>query len=106
MNFRALIDIYFAVMSDLQPLEPRAARAVGRCGEHPVRRRSAGDGFLLPTGSSAKRSKSGSGSRARPASSPDSIDAQGLATVIIAMLRGVALQSLIDDQVDPRRGPR
>jgi AcrR family transcriptional regulator len=31
---------------------------------------------------------------------PDSVDPQGLATVIIAMLRGVALQSLLDDQVD------
>jgi hypothetical protein len=28
------------------------------------------------------------------------VDALGLATVIIAMLRGVALQSVLDDQVD------
>ena len=31
---------------------------------------------------------------------PASVNAHGLATVIIAMLRGVALQSLIDDHVD------
>jgi AcrR family transcriptional regulator len=31
---------------------------------------------------------------------PDSVDPQGLATVIVGMLRGVALQSLLDDQVD------
>jgi hypothetical protein len=29
-----------------------------------------------------------------------SVDPQGLATVIIAMLRGVALQCMLDDQVD------
>jgi AcrR family transcriptional regulator len=32
----------------------------------------------------------------------DDIDADGLATVVIAMLRGVALESLLDDQVDLR----
>jgi AcrR family transcriptional regulator len=31
---------------------------------------------------------------------PDTVNAHGLATVIIAMLRGVALQSLIDDDID------
>ena len=31
---------------------------------------------------------------------PETVKAHGLATVIIAMLRGVALQSLIDDHVD------
>lgn len=31
---------------------------------------------------------------------PGDIDAAGLATVVIAMLRGVALESLLDDQVD------
>jgi AcrR family transcriptional regulator len=31
---------------------------------------------------------------------PASVDPHGLATVIIAMLRGAALQSLLDDQVD------
>jgi AcrR family transcriptional regulator len=31
---------------------------------------------------------------------PQNVNAHGLATVIIAMLRGVALQSLIDDNVD------
>jgi AcrR family transcriptional regulator len=33
---------------------------------------------------------------------PDDIDASALATVVIAMLRGVALESLLDDQVDLR----
>jgi AcrR family transcriptional regulator len=32
----------------------------------------------------------------------DDVDAGGLATVVIAMLRGVALESLLDDQVDLR----
>jgi AcrR family transcriptional regulator len=32
----------------------------------------------------------------------DDVDADGLATVVIAMLRGVALESLLDDQVDLR----
>jgi AcrR family transcriptional regulator len=32
----------------------------------------------------------------------DDIDANGLATVVIAMLRGVALESLLDDEVDLR----
>jgi hypothetical protein len=31
---------------------------------------------------------------------PASVDPPGLATVIIAMLRGVALQAVLDDQVD------
>jgi hypothetical protein len=30
----------------------------------------------------------------------ESVDPRGLATVIVAMLRGVALQRLLDDQVD------
>jgi AcrR family transcriptional regulator len=33
---------------------------------------------------------------------PDDINADGLATVVVAMLRGVALESLLDDQVDLR----
>ena len=31
---------------------------------------------------------------------PSDVDSQGLATVIIAMLRGTALESLLDDQID------
>jgi AcrR family transcriptional regulator len=97
-ELRALIDIYFAVMSDLQPLNRARlvlwADAVSTPSDD-----------VRPAMVSADREfREEIEKRIRLASAagqfPDSIDAQGLATVIIAMLRGVALQSLIDDQVD------
>jgi AcrR family transcriptional regulator len=97
-ELRALIDLYFAVMSDLQPLNRARlvlwADAVSTPSDD-----------VRPAMVSADREfREEIEKRIRltvtAGQFSDSVEAQGLATVIIAMLRGVALQSLIDDQVD------
>ena len=97
-ELRTLVSIYFDVVAELQARQPGTAGAVGRRGRQPRRRTSAPRWSPL-TGNSAKRSRSDRARHARAASSAR-VDPRGLATVIIAMLRGVALQSLIDDHVD------
>jgi AcrR family transcriptional regulator len=97
-ELRALIDIYFRVVSDLQPVNRARlvlwADAVATPSED-----------IRPAMVSAdrefreeieKRIRVGITAGELPAS----VHPQGLATVIIAMLRGVAHQSLLDDQVD------
>ena len=97
-ELRALIGIYFDVVSDLQPVNRARlvlwAEAVTTPSED-----------IRPAMVSADREfREEIEKRLRLAVSGGqiaaSVNAHGLATVIIAMLRGVALQSLIDDHVD------
>ena len=92
-----LIGIYFDVMSDLQPVNRARlvlwADAVSTPSDD-----------IRPAMVSADREfREEIEKRLRLAVTAEQIvavNAHGLATVIIAMLRGVALQSLIDDHVD------
>lgn len=93
-----LIDIYFSVVSDLQPINRARlvlwADSVANPSED-----------IRPAMVNADREfREEIEKRLRQAIStsqvPETVNAHGLATVIIAMLRGVALQSLIDDHVD------
>jgi AcrR family transcriptional regulator len=97
-ELQTLIDIYFHVMADLQPVNRARlvlwADAVATPSDD-----------IRPAMVSADREfREEIEKRIRLAVAagafPRAVDAQGLATVIIAMLRGVALQSLIDDHVD------
>jgi AcrR family transcriptional regulator len=93
-----LIDIYFDVMSDLQPINRARlvlwADAVANPSDD-----------VRPAMVNADREfREEIEKRLHQAIStsqvPETVNAHGLATVIIAMLRGVALQALIDDNVD------
>ena len=93
-----LIDIYFDVVSDLQPINRARlvlwADAVANPSED-----------IRPAMVNADQEfREEIEKRLRQAIAmgqvPETVNAHGLATVIIAMLRGVALQSLIDDQID------
>jgi hypothetical protein len=97
-ELRTLIGIYFDVVSDLQPINRARlvlwAEAVTTPSED-----------IRPAMVSADREfREEIEKRLRLAVSGGqiaaSVNAHGLATVVIAMLRGVALQSLIDDHVD------
>jgi AcrR family transcriptional regulator len=97
-ELRTLIGIYFDVVSDLQPVNRARlvlwAEAVTTPSED-----------IRPAMVSADREfREEIEKRLRLAVSGGqiaaSVNPHGLATVIIAMLRGVALQSLIDDHVD------
>jgi AcrR family transcriptional regulator len=93
-----LVRTYFRVLSDLQPVNRARlvlwadAVATGSPDVRPAMV-SADREFREEI---AKRIQRGVAAGQIPAS----LEPQGLATVIIAMLRGVALQSLLDDQVD------
>ena len=93
-----LIDIYFDVVSDLQPINRARlvlwADAVANPSED-----------IRPAMVNADQEfREEIEKRLRQAIAtgqvPETVNAHGLATVIIAMLRGVALQSLIDDHID------
>jgi AcrR family transcriptional regulator len=97
-QLRQLIDLYFRVVSDLQPLNRARlvlwADAVAGPSED-----------VRPQMISADREfREEIEKRIQLAVSvgdvTESVDPHGLATVIIAMLRGVALQRVLDDQVD------
>ena len=97
-ELRTLVGIYFDVLCDLQPVNRARlvlwAEAVTTPSED-----------IRPAMVAADREfREEIEKRLRLAATagqiPASINPHGLATVIIAMLRGVALQSLIDDHVD------
>jgi AcrR family transcriptional regulator len=97
-ELRTLIGIYFDVVADLQPINRARlvlwADAVANPSDD-----------VRPAMVNADREfREEIEKRLRHAlvtgQVPESVNAHGLATVIIAMLRGVALQSLIDDQID------
>jgi AcrR family transcriptional regulator len=97
-QLRLLIDFYFRVVSDLQPVNRARlvlwADAVAAPSED-VRPQmiSADREFREEIEKRIQLAVSASEVSA-------SVDPHGLATVIIAMLRGVALQRVLDDQVD------
>jgi AcrR family transcriptional regulator len=97
-QLRQLVDFYFRVVADLQPVNRARlvlwADAVAGPSED-----------VRPQMISADREfREEIEKRIQLAVNADevtaSVDPQGLATVIVAMLRGVALQSLLDDQVN------
>jgi AcrR family transcriptional regulator len=97
-ELRTLVAIYFGVVSDLQPINRARlvlwADAVSTPSEE-----------IRPAMVAADREfREEIEKRLRLAVTagqiPASVNPRGLAAVIIAMLRGVALQSLIDDDVD------
>jgi AcrR family transcriptional regulator len=95
---RTLIDIYFGVVTDLQPVNRARlvlwADAVANPTEDTRARMLAADREFREEIEKPIKVAVSSGRL------PHTIDPHGLATVIIAMLRGVALQSLIDEHVD------
>lgn len=97
-ELRALIGIYFDVVADMQPVNRARlvlwADAVANPAEDTRALMVAAD----------REFREGIEKRIEVAVTtgqvPDSVHPHGLATVIVAMLRGVALQALIDDDVD------
>ena len=97
-ELRTLIGIYFDVMSNLRPVNRARlvlwADAVTNSSEEIRPAMVAADREFREEIEKRLRLATAAGQF------PASVNAHGLATVIIAMLRGVALQALIDDDVD------
>jgi AcrR family transcriptional regulator len=97
-ELRALVDIYFDVVTDPQPVNKARlvlwADAVANPAEDTRTRMVAADREFREA--IEKRI----GVATTTGQLPNTVHPHGLATVIVAMLRGVALQSLIDDDVD------
>ena len=93
-----LIDIYFEVVSDLQPINRARLVLWADAVANPS------DDIRPAMVNADQEFREEIEKRLRQAIAtgqvPDTVKADGLATVIIAMLRGVALQSLIDDHID------
>jgi AcrR family transcriptional regulator len=97
-QLRQLIDFYFAVLSDLHPVNRArlvlwADAVAGPSKDVRPQMISADREFREEIEKRIQLSVTAGEVRA-------AVDPHGLATVIIAMLRGVALQRLLDDQVD------
>ncbi|MCW2561404.1 MAG: transcriptional regulator [Mycobacterium sp.] len=97
-ELRTLIGIYFDVVTDLQPVNRARlalwADTVANPDEDIRTRMVAADREFREE--IEKRIREGISA----GQVPSTVHPHGLATVIVAMLRGVALQSLIDDDVD------
>jgi AcrR family transcriptional regulator len=97
-QLRQLIDFYFRVVSDLAPVNRARlvlwADAVAGPSEDVRPRMISADREFRDEIEKRIQLAVNAGDVA------DSVDPHGLATVIIAMLRGVALQRVLDDQVD------
>lgn len=95
---RTLIGIYFDVITDLQPVNRARlvlwADAVANPTEDTRARMVAADREFREEIEKPIKVAMAAGRL------PRTIDPNGLATVIVAMLRGVALQSLLDEDVD------
>lgn len=93
-----LIGIYFDVVSDLQPINRARLVLWADAVANPS------DDIRPAMVNADKEFREEIEKRLRQAIAtsqvPRNVDAHGLATVIVAMLRGVALQSLIDDDID------
>jgi AcrR family transcriptional regulator len=97
-QLRQLVDFYFRVVSDFQPVNRArlvlwADAVAGPSEDVRPQMISADREFREEI---EKRIQLG----VSAGEVPESIDPAGLATVIVAMLRGVALQYVLDDQVD------
>jgi len=97
-ELRTLIGVYFDVVTDLQPVNRARlvlwADTVANPDEDTRTRMVAADREFREE----IEKRIGVGITAGQV--PRTVDPHGLATVIVAMLRGVALQSLIDDHLD------
>jgi AcrR family transcriptional regulator len=97
-QLRQLIELYFNVVADLQPVNRARlvlwADAVAGPSEDVRPRMIAADREFREEIEKRIELAVGAGDVTA------SVDPHGLATVIIAMLRGVALQRMLDDQVD------
>lgn len=97
-ELHALVDVYFGVVADLQPVNKARlvlwADAVANTSDDTRARMVAADREFREE--IEKRIDVAASERQLPTD----VSPHGLATVIVAMLRGVALQSLIDDHVD------
>jgi AcrR family transcriptional regulator len=97
-ELRTLIGIYFDVVTDLQPVNRARlvlwADTVANPDEDTRTRMVAADREFREEIEKLIRVGVAAGQV------PSTVHPHGLATVIVAMLRGVALQSLIDDHVD------
>jgi AcrR family transcriptional regulator len=93
-----LIDVYFDVVSDLQPINRARLVLWADAVANPS------DDVRPAMVNADQEFREEIEKRLRQAivtgQVPDTVNAHGLATVVIAMLRGVALQSLIDDDID------
>jgi AcrR family transcriptional regulator len=93
-----LIGIYFEVVSDLQPINRARLVLWADAVANPS------DDIRPAMVNADQEFREEIEKRLRQAIAtgqvPETVKAHGLATVIIAMLRGVALQSLIDDHID------
>lgn len=97
-QLRQLVDFYFRVVSDLQPVNRARlvlwAEAVAGPSEDVRPQMISADREFREEIEKRIQLALSAGDIAGP------VDPHGLATVIIAMLRGVALQRVLDDQVD------
>jgi AcrR family transcriptional regulator len=97
-ELRTLIDIYFDVVSDLQPINRARLVLWADAVANPS------DDIRPAMVNADQEFREEIEKRLHQATAtsqvPPNVNAHGLATVIIAMLRGVALQSLIDDDID------
>jgi len=97
-ELRTLIDIYFDVVSDLQPINRARLVLWADAVANPS------DDIRPAMVNADQEFREEIEKRLHQAIAtsqvPPNVNAHGLATVIIAMLRGVALQSLIDDDID------
>jgi AcrR family transcriptional regulator len=97
-ELRTLIGIYFDAVTDLQPINRARLALWADAVANPDDETR---GRMLSADREFREEIEKRFSLAATAGEiPDTIDAHGLATVIVAMLRGVALQSLIDDHID------
>ncbi len=97
-QLRQIIDFYFRVVSDLQPVNRArlvlwADAVAGSSEDFRPRMVSADREFREEIEKRIGLAAAAGGVRA-------DVDPHGLATVIIAMLRGVALQRILDNQID------
>jgi AcrR family transcriptional regulator len=97
-QLRQLIDFYFRVVTDLQPVNRARlvlwADAVATSSDDIRPRMVSADREFREEIEKRVQLAQAAGQIA------DSVDPHGLATVVVAMLRGVALQYVLDDQVD------
>jgi AcrR family transcriptional regulator len=97
-QFRGLIDTYFQTMAELKPVN--RARLVLWADAVATPSQDARAAMLAADREFRAALVAGIERGVADGEFPDDIDAAGLATVVIAMLRGVALESLLDNQID------
>ncbi|WP_101951967.1 TetR/AcrR family transcriptional regulator [Mycobacterium sp. 3519A] len=97
-QLRQLVDFYFQVVSDLQPVN--RARLVLWADAVAGPSEDVRDQMVSADREFREEIEKRIQLAVSAGDVPDDIDPVGLATVIVAMLRGVALQHLLDEQVD------